>query len=142
MDIPYHNNTTLDVYHPDKRQDGSLSRIIVFVYGGGWGSGSKMIYSTLANTLRELGYVVVVPDYRKYPEVKINSMYEDIRASIKWTHKHASEFNGDPEQIFLMVCMSYLCRNVETAKLQSPCRVIALVHTWCLKWFYQTLSIK
>lgn len=62
-----------------------------------------MIYTTLANTLRELGYVVVVPDYRKYPEVKIDGMYEDIREAIKWTHKHASEINGDPELIFVMV---------------------------------------
>ncbi|GAN03393.1 carboxylesterase [Mucor ambiguus] len=102
LDIPYYNNTKLDVYHPDKKQNGSLSRIIVFVYGGGWQSGSKMIYSTLANTLRELGYVVVVPDYRKYPEVKIDGIYEDIREAIKWTHKHAIEFNGDPEQIYLL----------------------------------------
>ncbi|CEP07923.1 hypothetical protein [Parasitella parasitica] len=92
----------LDVYHPDKKQDGSLSRIIVFVYGGGWGSGTKLIYSTLANTLRELGYVVVVPNYRKYPEVNIDGIYDDIREAIKWTHKNATNFNGDAEQIYLM----------------------------------------
>lgn len=109
LDIPYHNNTKLDVYHPEKGQDGGLSRIIIFIYGGGWGSGSKMIYATLANTLRELGYVVIVPDYRKYPEVKIESMYQDIRESIKWTHKNANGINGDSEQIYLMVCMLFIC---------------------------------
>lgn len=109
LDIPYHNNSNLDVYHPEKRKNGELSRIIIFVYGGGWGSGSKMIYATLANTLRELGYVVVVPDYRKYPEVKIESMYQDIRESIKWTHKNANGINGDSEQIYLMVCMLSIC---------------------------------
>ncbi|KAI8328026.1 Alpha/Beta hydrolase protein [Blakeslea trispora] len=78
LDIPYHGACTLDVYHPEKRLDGQLARIIIFIYGGGWGSGSKLLYSTLANTLRELGYVVVVPDYRKYPEAKIDDIYQDI----------------------------------------------------------------
>lgn len=143
LDIPYHNNTKLDIYHPDKKQDGSLSRIIVFVYGGGWGSGSKTIYSTLANTLRELGYVVVVPDYRKYPEVKIDSIYQDIRESIKWTHKHATEFHGDPEQIYLMVCILLFAPHLKTQlTLQSPSRATALVHTWCRKLFWQTSSAK
>lgn len=91
----------MDVYHPNKRQQ--LSKIIIFIYGGSWNSGSKFMYATMANTLRELGYIVIVPDYRKYPEVKIDEMYKDIRESIKWTFKHAADINGDPEQIFVMV---------------------------------------
>ena len=80
-----------------------MARIIVFIYGGSWGSGSKLLYATLANTLRELGYVVVVPDYRKYPEVMIDEMYQDIRQAIQWTHQHAIEIHGNPEMIFVMV---------------------------------------
>jgi carboxylesterase type B len=76
--------------------------MIIFIYGGSWSSGSKFMYTTLANTLRELGYIVIVPDYRKYPQVKIDGIYKDIRESIKWTHKHASDINGDPELIFMM----------------------------------------
>ncbi|RCH83282.1 hypothetical protein CU098_007004, partial [Rhizopus stolonifer] len=102
LDIPYHESCKLDVYHPAKKPNGQMARIIIFIYGGSWGSGSKLLYSTLANTLRELGYVVVVPDYRKYPEVKIDAIYQDIREAIKWTHQHASEINGDPEMIFVM----------------------------------------
>lgn len=100
VDIPYHATSKLDVYHPTKKQ--KPSPIIIFVYGGSWSSGSKLIYTTMANTLREAGYVVVVPDYRKYPQVKAEGMYEDIREAIKWTHKHASQINGDPELIFIM----------------------------------------
>ncbi|OBZ85300.1 putative isoprenylcysteine alpha-carbonyl methylesterase ICMEL1 [Choanephora cucurbitarum] len=102
LDIPFNESCKLDVYHPDKRSDGQLARIIVFIYGGSWGSGSKLLYSTLANTLRELGYVVVVPDYRKYPEVMIDEMYQDIRQAIQWTHQHAVEIHGNPEMIFVM----------------------------------------
>ncbi|KAI7895684.1 Alpha/Beta hydrolase protein [Mucor mucedo] len=101
VDIPYSEHSKLDVYHPTKKMIHG-SPIIIFVYGGAWSSGSKLIYTTLANTLRELGYVVVVPDYRKYPQVKIEGMYQDIRDAIKWTHRHAADINGDPELIFIM----------------------------------------
>lgn len=101
--VPYYGNNTLDIYHPNKRRDGQLSKIIIFVHGGSWDSGSKMLYTTMGNTLRELGYIVIIPDYRKYPEVKIDEMYKDIREAIKWTFKHTADINGDPEQIFVMV---------------------------------------
>ncbi|EIE77059.1 hypothetical protein RO3G_01763 [Rhizopus delemar RA 99-880] len=66
IDIQYSPTGYLDVYHPIKKKQASP--IILFVYGGSWSSGSKLLYTTFANTLRELGYVVIVPDYRKYPE--------------------------------------------------------------------------
>ncbi|KAI8884751.1 alpha/beta-hydrolase, partial [Backusella circina FSU 941] len=69
VDIQYSNESTnckLDVYLPNKKI--TSAPIIVFIYGGSWSSGSKLMYTTCANTLRDLGYVVVVPDYRKYPE--------------------------------------------------------------------------
>ncbi|KAG1141189.1 hypothetical protein G6F37_009244 [Rhizopus arrhizus] len=100
IDIQYSPTGYLDVYHPIKKKQASP--IILFVYGGSWSSGSKLLYTTFANTLRELGYVVIVPDYRKYPEVKIDAMYKDIREAIKWTYKHANEIHGDPDMIYML----------------------------------------
>ncbi|CEJ02112.1 hypothetical protein RMCBS344292_16129 [Rhizopus microsporus] len=100
QDIPYTSTCSLDVYHPNRT---SQAPIILFFYGGGWSSGSKTYYTTFANTLRELGYVVVVPDYRKYPEVKIDGIYEDVREAIKWVYAHAEQINGDPDMIYMMV---------------------------------------
>lgn len=90
----------LDLYLP---ATSTSTPIIVFIYGGSWSSGSKTMYITMANTLRELGYAVVVPDYRKYPEVKADMMYHDVRKAIRWAYTHAHEFNGDTEQIHIMV---------------------------------------
>ncbi|KAI8886411.1 alpha/beta-hydrolase [Backusella circina FSU 941] len=104
VDIPYSNKSSvckLDVYYPEKTPDDSAP-VIIFIYGGSWSSGSKFLYTAFANTLRELGYVVVVPDYRKYPQVKVDSMYHDVRETIKWTFKHAAEIGGDPELIYVM----------------------------------------
>ncbi|OAD72429.1 hypothetical protein PHYBLDRAFT_146619 [Phycomyces blakesleeanus NRRL 1555(-)] len=94
----------LDVYSPSASPlgDKKKSPIVVFIYGGSWSSGSKYIYTPLANTLREMGYVVVVPDYRKYPRVMVDEMYADVRQAIKWAYKHASEIHGDPELLYVM----------------------------------------
>jgi acetyl esterase/lipase len=104
VDIQYSKQSTnckLDVYLPDKKD--TPAPIIVFIYGGSWSSGSKLLYTTCANTLRQFGYVVVVPDYRKYPEVKIDSIYHDIREAIKWTFAHSDEIGGDSEAIYILV---------------------------------------
>lgn len=101
-DIQYskaHPSCKLDTYRPNRER----APIIVFIYGGSWSSGSKFIYTPLANTLRELGCAVVVPDYRKYPLVKVAAMYDDVRSSIQWAYDHAEEFNGDRDNIFVMV---------------------------------------
>ncbi|KAI9267436.1 Alpha/Beta hydrolase protein [Sporodiniella umbellata] len=66
VDIPYSATSRLDVYHPFPQP--LPSPVIIFIYGGSWSSGSKLLYRTFANSLRELGYVVVVPDYQKYPD--------------------------------------------------------------------------
>ncbi|ORZ22202.1 Alpha/Beta hydrolase protein [Absidia repens] len=68
------NVCKLDIYHPDGNkmacndgEDSMKKPAIIFIYGGSWSSGQKLLYTSMANTLRESGYVVVVPDYRKYP---------------------------------------------------------------------------
>ncbi|KAI8062571.1 Alpha/Beta hydrolase protein [Gongronella butleri] len=96
----------LDVYHPQDQSAGAEGRkkrpAIVFIYGGSWSSGQKLIYTPLGNTLRELGYVVVIPDYRKYPNVKVDAMYQDVRAAIKWTVDHAEDIGVDVDMVYVM----------------------------------------
>ncbi|KAH8547898.1 Alpha/Beta hydrolase protein [Umbelopsis sp. PMI_123] len=102
--VPYDEDNhaaLLDLYLPSTKASSS-SPIVVFIYGGSWSSGGKTMYTTMANTLRELGYIVVLPDYRKYPEVKAEAMYHDVRKAIRWAYTHAHEFNGDTEQIHVM----------------------------------------
>jgi acetyl esterase/lipase len=46
--------------------------------------------------------VVVVPNYRLYPEVKSPAFIEDIAHAVKWAHDHAAEYDGDANRLFLM----------------------------------------
>ena len=50
---------------------------IVFWHGGRWTSGDKVEYRFVGAALAELGYVTVMPNYRRYPEVKLRGFMED-----------------------------------------------------------------
>ena len=88
----------LDVY----AQSGSAPRpIVVFLYGGSWNSGSKSMYPFVAATLARQGNIVVVPDYRLYPQVKYPLFLQDCAQAFAWTVSHAQTLHGDG-RIFLM----------------------------------------
>jgi acetyl esterase/lipase len=74
----------------------------VFVHGGNWVSGAKSNYRFVADTLTASGFVVVIPNYRLYPDAKFPSFVDDVAAAVAWTHAHAKDFGGDPNRLFLM----------------------------------------
>jgi acetyl esterase/lipase len=90
----------LDVYRP--RRAAPNARVVVFFYGGSWDSGKKEDYRFAAEGLTEKGFVVVVPDYRVYPEVTFPAFVEDGARAVRWTYEHISQFGGDPNRIYLM----------------------------------------
>ena len=55
---------------------------IIFLYGGGWQSGSRKDFRFVADTLCSLGFDVFVPDYRLYPEVRFDEILEDVVAAV------------------------------------------------------------
>jgi len=102
------NTNRLDVYIPDTAKlqqqffDKATHPVIVFIYGGAWSTGDKIMYVLLALRLRHLGYVVVVPNYTLYPNGKIDLMISDIKRSLVWTKRYINKFGGDPNKIHLM----------------------------------------
>ncbi len=89
----------LDVYRA-RRADGAP--VIVFFYGGRWQSGAKGWYRILAKTLDARGYVVIVPDYRLYPEVKFPGFVTDGARALRWTRDNVAAYGGDPCRLFVM----------------------------------------
>jgi len=89
----------LDVYPSNSKESAP---VVIFIYGGGWDSGKKNQYFFAANALVKRGYTVVVPDYLKYPQGRFPSFVEDGAKAFAWTKKNASQFNGDPENVFIV----------------------------------------
>jgi acetyl esterase/lipase len=91
----------LDVYRPAAAHAGTRP-VIVFLHGGGWVNGSKKQYRFVAEALTSRGYLVVVPAYRLYPIARFPAFVEDAAQAVAWTRKHAAEFGGDPQRLFVM----------------------------------------
>lgn len=76
-DIEYgrEERQSLDVYYPTQPRPGAPT--LVFFYGGSWQWGYKGGYRFVAQALTEIGYRVVVPDYRVHPEVGFPEFVKD-----------------------------------------------------------------
>jgi acetyl esterase/lipase len=95
-----HPRQRLDVYGP-KRLAENLP-VIVFFYGGSWQGGERADYAFIASLLVRQGFIVVVPDYRLYPEVKFPDFVEDSAAAVAWAFNNIAAAGGDTESIFLL----------------------------------------
>lgn len=93
-DVPYGDGPrrTLDVYRPETVIPNPP--LIVFLYGGSWTGGSKAMYPFVAQTLAGRGAVVVVPDYRLYPEVTYPAFVQDNAAAVAWAVRHAAAYGA------------------------------------------------
>ena len=93
----------LDVYQPSGGDFvGKARPVVVFFYGGAWQEGSRGDYLFVAEALTQRGYVVVVPDYRVFPEVKYPDFLRDGAAVVAWTRENIERYGGDRSKLFLM----------------------------------------
>ncbi|HEX4511239.1 MAG TPA: alpha/beta hydrolase, partial [Burkholderiaceae bacterium] len=71
-DVPYGANARqkLDVYTPTSAAPAGGWPLVVFFYGGSWSRGEKHDYGFVGAALARRGVLVVVADYRLYPEVR------------------------------------------------------------------------
>ncbi len=89
----------LDIYRPGTAGPHPL---VVFLYGGSWRTGDRGIYGFVATPLAARGAVVVVPDYRLYPEVAFPDFLDDNAQAVAWAVAHAGELGADPKRVFLV----------------------------------------
>jgi acetyl esterase/lipase len=90
----------LDVYTP-RRASGNTP-VVVFFYGGSWKAGDRGSYLFVAQALASRGFVVVIPDYRLFPQVRFPAFMEDAAAAIAWTEREIGHHGGDPKRIYSM----------------------------------------
>jgi acetyl esterase/lipase len=91
----------LDIYIPPGLGTDEKRDVIVFFYGGRWMHGDKADYRFAGTALAKKGFIVVVPDYRKYPAVRFPVFVEDGAKAVAWAADHIGEYGGDAGSIHL-----------------------------------------
>lgn len=87
----------LDLYLPlsyHSRENPELGHVIIFVSGGAWIIGYKLWSALVARALSKFGVLVVVPDYRNFPQGDIECMIRDIHCALQWTVDNCHKFGG------------------------------------------------
>ncbi len=90
----------LNVFAPRKISEEKLP-VLIFVHGGNWNSGSKDQYGFFGRNFAKKEVITVIPDYTLSPIVSYDEMVQQVAEAIRWTQKHISEYNGDPNRIYL-----------------------------------------
>ncbi len=91
----------LDVFYPPDKNKKERTAIII-IHGGGWRTGNRTQHYPLAQKLASLGYVCFTPEYRLSTEALFPAAIFDIKASIRWVHKHAAEYNIDTSKVVVL----------------------------------------
>lgn len=90
----------LDIYIPKRAKVEKLP-VITFFYGGRWTDGSKDMYAFVGHAFAKEGYIVVIADYSKYPNVKFPSFVEDGAKAVAWIHNNIDKHGGDANNLFI-----------------------------------------
>lgn len=90
----------LDIYVPDGGRSAG-KEVIVFFHGGRWQSGTKEQYRFVGTALAQRGFVAVIPDFRKYPDVRFPVFVEDGAKALAWVDDHIEEYGGRHDRIHL-----------------------------------------
>jgi acetyl esterase/lipase len=90
----------IDIYRPAQAR-GPLP-VIVFFYGGSWQYGHRTDYQFMAALLARRGFVVAVPDYRLYPQVKFPDFLADCAAATAFIINNIAQHGGNAQEIFLI----------------------------------------
>lgn len=91
----------LDLHIPSKKNKTELP-VLIFFYGGSWDSGNKEQYFFAARAFTKLGYLVVIPDYVKYPQGKFPTFIEDGATALAWVKQNIGNYGGNTKKLFVV----------------------------------------
>jgi hypothetical protein len=75
--------------------------VVIFVGGGVWIIGNKLWSALIARSIAAMGYLVIVPDYRNFPQGTIEDMCNDVTSALKWTTEHCKHYGGNKNHIIM-----------------------------------------
>ncbi|KAJ7598542.1 alpha/beta hydrolase domain-containing protein [Mycena floridula] len=84
----------LDIYYPPVPASSRKTKVLFWIYGGGFVTGDRnlpetaLVYANLGAYFARQGIITVIPDYRLVPTVRFPYPARDIRDAIEWIFTH------------------------------------------------------
>lgn len=88
-----------DVYYPP---NATAAPVVLFFHGGRWSSLDKSEFKFVGQALASVGYVAVLPEVRKYPQVRFPDFVDDAALAVKWARDNAGTYGGSADKLFVM----------------------------------------
>ncbi|MCT2557945.1 alpha/beta hydrolase [Tsuneonella sp. YG55] len=83
-------NQNVELWVPDRAAPAGGWPLVVWVYGGGWHSGTTKDYRFVARTLGDAGFATALVGYRLVQDGgRFPAMLEDTAAGVRWARDHA-----------------------------------------------------
>lgn len=97
LDVPYGPTLaeTLDIF-PSPQPN---TPVFVFIHGGYWRAFTSKEFSGVALGLNALGITTVVVNYALCPQVSLDEITRQARASVAWVVRNIASYGGDPRRI-------------------------------------------
>lgn len=90
---------TLDVWRAETAANADKRPVLVFWHGGGWVKGARADYAFAGRAFARQGFVVVIPDYRKVPDVRFPAFVQDGAEAVAWVRDNIARYGGDPKRV-------------------------------------------
>ncbi|MDD5598763.1 MAG: alpha/beta hydrolase [Victivallaceae bacterium] len=99
LNIPYgkyfRDRRIMDIFLPDKANGCA----ILFIHGGGWRSGKKESWHSVAGYFAERGFACACMEYRLSGQAAYPAQVEDIRLGMSYFRRNAGFYGFAPERI-------------------------------------------
>lgn len=101
--VPFGSHAqSLDIWAPNAMPASGKLPVVVFWYGGGWAKGDRASYAFAGRALAKAGFLVVIPDYRKVPQVRFPAFLDDGAEALAWVEGNIDRYRGDPARVTVM----------------------------------------
>ena len=98
-----HNDEWMDVYCPAHGRNGaSGAPVVVFFHGGAWRVQQGSTMGTAAPAYVEAGAIFVAVNFSVAPEANLDVMMRQSRDATAHAAKHAAEWGGDANRLFVL----------------------------------------
>lgn len=92
----------LDLFLPKADERLSPLPIMLYLHGGAWVAGDKQQAAFKPLAFVPAGFIFASANYRLTPESSLAEMAQSAADAVAWLVKHADQFGGDPQQLFLI----------------------------------------